>query len=136
MTIQINREYTRVEILLPCGEDEEKAAAQAVIDFIRNVMIPGMIPGAKHHRYEGMTYSEISEPVFMGEWWDSRVKDWVPDEEAVLILDLILSYNSQQQVVKELGYLRNMVMQKYISYNAEQDEIWIIAHPIGRAIII
>jgi len=123
----INDENTRVEIFLPYIKAGEKSAAIGVINNIKK----SRNPGSKTYRYKGMTHSSTGSPVFTGAWRDTKKSKWVLDRLVILTLDLDISYQDSQKVEQEVSRLKNEVKNCYVQNGAKQQEIWMVAHPIG-----
>lgn len=117
----------RVSANLPAGNSDQAAAIRTVIDHIKSLQ------RRPETGVSGFTHTSLIPAGYRGYWCNSEGQ-WIADRIVRLYIDFDFSGEREMRLWEELAALKRFIKEIYSRYNSEQDEVWLISHPVDRTV--
>jgi len=141
-TAVVFEERLRVIVHLPVGHEDEELAVFETLDFLKqqkdDPAEPVKVMGFTYSAFVGSALALPGEdgskgPVFQGMWWDAALGGWVPDPITVLLVDYQRPPGvAQEALFQTIFQLKRTIAARYRENGRQQEEIWVVAHPLLR----
>lgn len=122
---QDQEERIRAVLHLPLGNINQAKAVRDVVAYIKGLR------ERPEKGVTGFTYSSSTPFAFKGYWCNAEGV-WIADYIVICTIDFISSGDQEYALWDDLAELKSFVFEAYKRNASEQDEIWLVTHPIRR----